>query len=440
MRRIGTWVIVLLVLVLAVWWPQRDGRRAARRVLAADESLQWYRGNIHTHTLWSDGDDYPEMVALWYRDRQYDFLCFTDHNTLLAGERWIDVEKSKGGRRAYDKLKARFRKRWVDERVSDDGKLEVQLKTFDQVSRRLSRPGKFLLIQGEEISDTFQNRPIHMNASNVKELLPPMGGESVYDVMQRNTDALIAQRERTNQPMLIHLNHPNFGFAVRAEDLMRVRGENFFEVYNGHPSVGNLGDALRPGTERIWDIILTFRIAELGLPVMYGLAVDDGHSYHDMPSRASEPGRGWVMVLADGLNPASLIDALERGRFFASSGVNLKQVVSSTDGLEIEVAAEPGIDYKIEFIGTRRGYPRESAPVLDAQGNEVWTTRKYSDQIGLVMKTVTGSSARYDFEPDDLYVRARITSSRRHPNPSAPGDFEQAWSQPVLGPAAPPAP
>ena len=30
--------------------------------------LQWYKGNIHTHTFWSDGDDFPEMVVDWYKN------------------------------------------------------------------------------------------------------------------------------------------------------------------------------------------------------------------------------------------------------------------------------------------------------------------------------------------------------------------------------------
>jgi hypothetical protein len=37
---------------------------------------------------------------------------------------------------------------------------------------------------------------------------------------------------------------------------------------------------------------------------------------------------------------------------------------------------------------------------------------------------------------DELYVRARVISSRLHPDPFAAGDMETAWVQPVLGPAA----
>jgi hypothetical protein len=149
-----------------------------------------------------------------------------------------------------------------------------------------------------------------LNATNLKELIPPLHGESVADTIQNNVNALVAQRERTGQTMMIHLNHPNFGYAVTAEDMMGLRGEKFFEVYNGHPGVHNKGDEVRASTDRIWDIVLAKRLGELNLPVMYGLANDDGHNYHNIPSRASEPGRGWVMVLADELSPEHLIYAM----------------------------------------------------------------------------------------------------------------------------------
>ena len=236
--------------------------------------------------------------------------------------------------------------------------------------------------------------------------------------------------------MMIHLNHPNFGYGVTAEDLMRIRGENFFEVYNGHPGVNNSGNKEHASTERIWDIINSFRLSELGLPPLFGLGTDDGHAYHKIPSRASEPGRGWVMVLSDNLTPESLIAAMEAGRFYASSGVTLERVSSSAEGLEVTVKADPNVKYTIEFIGTRRGFNTQSEPVLDKDGKEVRATRRYSDDIGQVLSRIESLSAKYDFKGDELYVRARITSSQKHPNPSELGEFERAWTQPAIGPAA----
>lgn len=428
-------VLVALLLLAVLELSGRTPAPANAQTLQADGPLKWYRGNMHTHSLWSDGDDYLESIALWYRERSYDFLVFTDHNVLADKERWIDVEKSKGKQQAFDKLRQKFPNDWVQERTTD-GKLETRLKTFREVADRFNEPGKYLLIQGEEVSDSFQKFPVHMNTSNVQELIVPRHGGSVAETIQNNTDALIAQRERTGQPMMIHLNHPNFGYGVTAEDLMRIRGENFFEVYNGHPGVNNSGNKEHASTERIWDIINTFRLSELKLPPLFGLGTDDGHAYHNIPSRASEPGRGWVMVLADSLTPERLIAALEAGRFYASSGVTLERVTSSSDGLDVAVKADPDVKYTIEFIGTRRGFDSKSDPVLDKDGKEIRATRRYSDDIGQVFCRIDGPTASYRFTGDELYARARITSSRQHPNPSEVGEFERAWTQPAIGPGS----
>jgi hypothetical protein len=416
----------------------RWGREAwtPAEVLAADNPFKWYRGNLHTHTLWSDGDDYPEMVALWYKDHGYDFLSFSDHNTLLKQERWIDVINNKGGQRAFDKLKARFPQDWIEERKNDKDRQEVRLKTLEEIAERIGSPGNFLLIQGEEISDQFQHVPIHMNATNLKDLIPPMGGESFRDVMQRNTDALVAQRERTGQPMLIHLNHPNFQFGITAEDLARVRGENFLEIYSGHTQVKNDGDEEHASAERIWDIILTQRIALLHMPLMWGLATDDGHDYHNIPSRDNEPGRGWIVVLARALSAAEIIKSMDRGWFYASTGVTVERFAVSRHGIEVRVRPQEGVEYTIDFIGTQSGFDRDSEPVLgELTGAPLRTTRQYSNDIGRILKTYTGTRAAYEFGTNDLYVRPRVTSTKKHPNPSTPGEYERAWCQPVRGPA-----
>ncbi len=409
----------------------------AADILAANENLQWRRGNMHTHSHWSDGDDYLEMIALWYRKHDYNFLVFTDHNVLANTERWIHVAKSKGGATAYGKLKVRFLHS-VQERITREGErdvLEVRLSTFQQVAEQFNNPGKFLLIQGEEISDRFDNLPIHLNVSNIVDVIPPMTGTSVYDTIQNNVRAAHAQRKQTGQPMIIHLNHPNFYYAVTAEDLARVVGERFFEVYNGHPNVHNSGDKSHVSADRIWDIVLTRRLAELHLPLMYGLATDDGHHYHNIPSRGSEPGRGWVMVLSNQLSADSLIEALEAGRFYASSGVTLKRVETSSEAYLVEVEPVDGETYTIEFIGTRKGYDASSQPILDKEGEEVHATRRYSPDVGETFAKVEGIQGVYRFEGNEIYVRARVTSSAKHPNPSELGDPQRAWCQPVIGPA-----
>lgn len=426
---------LVLAGLVALWLYSHESLPADADVLAAQPGHSaWYRGNLHAHSLWSDGDDYPEMVADTYRREGYHFLALTEHNTLQAGERWVDAIGNIGGAVALEKLEARFPSGWIQRREVD-GRGQIRLKRFDEVAAELAEPGRFLLLQGEEISDSAASASLHLNAINLARYLPPTGGSSVENVLQRNVDALTEQSARLLQPMLIHINHPNFLDALTAEDLMRIRGTGLFEVYNGHPLSLNQGRADRPSTERIWDIVLTWRIAALGLPLMYGVANDDSHQYHGIPSARAEPGRGWVMVLADDLSAASLIPAMQQGRFYASTGVQLTRVVQSSQGLRVEVAQQSGVDYLIEFIGTRRGFDTASELVVSRTGRQVYGTRRYSDEVGAILSSKNGSSAEYRFDDDDLYVRARITSNRRHPRPSQPQQFEQAWVQPVLGPA-----
>src|SRR5204863_3589304 len=187
--------------------------------------------------------------------------------------------------------------------------------------------GRFLMFPGEEISDWFEKKPIHHGALNLEKLIPPTGGDSVRDVLARTVRAVEEEERRSGRPLLVHLNHPNYEWSVTAEDLAHVLGERFFEVYNGHRLVHNEGDETRPGTERIWDLALTLRLAELGGEPLYALATDDAHDFHKTPW-VSNPGRGWIVVRAPSLETGELLAAMKRGDFYASSGVVLEDVAA----------------------------------------------------------------------------------------------------------------
>lgn len=394
-------------------------------------SMRWWKGNLHTHSLWSDGDDYPEMIAAWYKDRGYHFLAFSDHNVLLDGIRWFPIAPAgRGSGAVLDRYLARFGEAWVEQKVVD-GTNHVRLKPLAEFRTRLEETDRFLLIPSEEITDRHRVAPVHLNATNLRDYIAAQGGTNVLDVMQRNVNAVLEQRARTGQPMFPHVNHPNFVWGITAEELMRVEGERFFEVYNGHPSVRNEGDESHASVERMWDIVLTWRLGVLDLPVLYGLAVDDSHNYHTWESKQSNPGRGWVMVQAPHLTPEAIVHALEAGRFYASSGVALRSIRRVGTAWTIEIAPEPGVEYRTEFIGTRRGFDARSEPVRTAAGDPLRVTHRYSDDIGRTLATVHGPVATYSIQGDELYVRARVVSSKPKANPYLPGETEAAWVQPI---------
>ncbi len=387
--------------------------RAAAADAAADPTPRWWKGNLHTHTLWSDGNDYPEMAVQWYVDHGYDFLAISDHNVLNEGDRWIDAAKNRGGAVAFDKYLARFGDDWVETRETSG--TQIRLKPLYEYRPLFEQPGRFLLIPGEEISAKFEKAPVHLGAVNLRDVIKPIQGSSVLDVMQKNVDAVLEQRERTGIPMFPHINHPNFHYGIPVEDLARVRGEQFFEVYNGHPGVNNVGDADHIGTERMWDVALALRLGQLSLPVLYGIATDDAHAYHEFATGKSNPGQGWVMVRARRLTPESMIRAMEAGDFYASTGVVLDDVTFDGKTIEVRVAPRPGETTTISFIGTR-GTPGAAVP---------------DDAVGITLSESAGPVAKYTMKGDELYVRARIDSSIAKEIPTvAEQPNEQAWTQP----------
>jgi len=200
---------------------------------AQDAPLRWYKGNLHTHSLWSDGDEFPEMIGAWYKDRGYHFLALTDHNVLSKGDRWMKVQaavkRSDSG--LLDRYLGRFGDQWVQTRgAAGAADHEVRLKPLAEFRHLLEEPGRFLFIQAEEVSDRAEGKPIHINASNIAEVLAPAGGDTVREAIQNNLRAILAHGHEHGLEVLPHVNHPNFGYAITAEDVAAVVQERFFEV------------------------------------------------------------------------------------------------------------------------------------------------------------------------------------------------------------------
>jgi len=405
--------------------------------VSADEP-RWFKGNTHTHSLWSDGNDFPEMISAWYKDHGYDFLCMSDHNTLAEGEKWVaeaTIEKKKMtlGKKVLDKCKARYGDDWVTTRTDDKGAVEVKLKTLEEYRGKLEEPGRFLLVQAEEVSAGFAKSPIHINAINLTEAIQPVKDlVSIRETMRKNLQAIAEQAVRTGRPIMAHLNHPNFKWAVSAEDIAHVIEDKFFEVYNGHPSTYPEGDPLRAdtSTDRIWDIASTIRLVELKQPPLYALGTDDSHHYH---GGTATSGRGWVMVKADKLDANALVEAMQRGDFYASCGVTLEDVSfdKTTRKLSVKIKGEPGVKYVTEFRGTPKNYDRAVKEVTAPADDNYPVRLKHSEDVGKLLASSESLESSYQMTGEELYVRAIIISDKVMDNPATPGQLQKAWTQPV---------
>jgi hypothetical protein len=158
---------------------------------------------------------------------------------------------------------------------------------------------------------------------------------------------------------------------------------------------------------------------------MFGIAVDDSHQYHADSPKNSNPGRGWVMVQARKLTPEHIVHAMEDGDFYATTGVQLRSVKRTANKLEVRIDPENGVDYEIRFIGTKRdfvqGQGTDGKPNVDGA------------KIGRELTApVKGTKATYRLQPDDLYARALIISTKPKKNGLVTDEFERAWTQPAF--------
>ena len=308
---------------------------------AVNAQARWYRGNTHAHTINSDGDSAPDTVVRWYKEHFYHFIVISDHNSITPVEG----------------LNAVF-----------------------------AAPGRFLVLSGEEVTDRMGTTPVHLIGVGVREVVPPQGGPTIPEILSRDARAV---RAAGGVP---HINHPNFGWALSAEQIAAASDARHFEIWSGHPGVNVRGGGGSPSAEEIWDKILsTGRL-------IFGVAVDDSHAFKgEFSIWAVNPGRGWIVVRATELTAAAILAAFDRGDYYCSSGVEFKSYEANEREIRIELQQGTGSSaprYRTFFIG----------------------------KDGAVLKQDDSFTPSYQFQGNELYVRARIESSFGG----------MAWTQPIF--------
>jgi hypothetical protein len=292
---------------------------------AGGTDLRWVKGNTHAHTSNSDGNEVPRRVMRWYQDHGYHFLVITDHDMITET-------------------------RSLDSDPNDD----------------------FILIPGQEITLRVGDARTHVCALNPSRPAMAAVGKTVVETLQNEIDAA-----RT-VGALPQINHPNWKWSFGAEEMTALRDGRLFELLNVNRDSNNFAAGSRTGTEEIWD-----RLLSAG-KVMYGVASDDTHDYlGDFTSGKAYPGKGWVMVRVARLSAEDVCQALDKGDFYASTGVELDELTITE---------------------------REYALSIKPYGDTAYTTL-FIGRGGQVLKKADGLKASYAFRGDEAYVRAKVISS-----------------------------
>lgn len=320
-------VILLLLLVLTV----------ATDALAQPK-LRWFKGNTHTHTLNSDGDSTPDDVIKWYRGRGYNFLFLTDHEYIN------------------------------------------NVPTLNDV---LGRSDSFVVLSGQEVTDSFGGKPYHSNALGISKVIMPNKLPGAVQTLQKNIDDIVAAGG------VAQVNHPNFGWALTADHLIALKNYSLLEIHNGHPLVNNQGSLGFPSAEELWDKVLSSG------KVVYGVADDDSHYFKRIGDPAApQPGQGWIYVRAAELTEKAILDGLRNGRFYSSTGVELREYEAHDKQISVTINAVTNSKYKTVFIG----------------------------KDGKILSETAANPAIYQIKGNEGYVRAKVYES----------NGANAWTQPFF--------
>lgn len=457
----------------------QTGPENATRCESMRSVSEWYKGQTHSHTLWSDGTVFPDQAVERYKAKGYHFFAMTDHNVFAADvDHWIPVEGKEypvlnpmhinyQHKFANTNIVADYRKRFkYEERFNRDGSVkEIRAKTFRECARLYNEPGKFLLIPGCEASHAvaYSEGPanqVHCCYLGIEDLLDvhrqQNWGWTGYDIpLGQYIESLRRDAENKAKewsvPYQFTLCHPIWSwYDVSPEALIDAPDVRFFEVCN------NGGGKAPPempqngwDTDRFWDVVNAFR-ARRGQRLLLGTGSDDVHSYFDFGPGGCAAFDAWIRVNAAELTWPAIQKAMDAGDFVACEGLEPETVDfdSRTGTLNVSVAGEPGRTRTIRFIVSKKDFSEKPVKdfeifkgnsALDDKGKKVSSTRRirvYDEKIGMVVKTVTGNpgesvSASYTLADDDLYVRARFESdgdtvchSALHPKCPA------AWTQP----------
>lgn len=291
----------------------------------------WLKGNLHGHSIASDGQLPPEKVFEGYHRRGYDFFSLTDHDVY--------------GRYEYEGL---------------------------------------ILIPGFELSCFLHGKRVHLNFFQ-------KGKKSLFEHGQKfvieNHEQTMAFIKETQDDYLVMLNHPDWS-------LLEYRDVEDLDCFFGM-EVLNYGtewqDRIGEGSH-FWDAALRDGKRWWGVATddnHNGYLSSPGWPFDHVESDSFG---GWVMVKAENRSAEAITEALEKGFFYASGGPEIYDFSVSGEFVHVSCSPVSRIIFKgerrnlvrkiganlTEFIAPLRGN-KEFVRVecIDAQGNAAYSNPIY---------------------------------------------------------------
>lgn len=289
------------------------------------ENGNFYKANMHIHTTVSDGRLTPEQMKEEYQKRGYSIIAYTDHEVIVP-----------------------------QNHLSDENFLAITGYEISIIDCAPGKPFQYVDVYHmnlyardpeNDISSAFRMNSVWLKNSHVyvtEEM-------KKYDYPRRFTvecaNEVVANAEK--EGFFVCLNHPSWSINDYT-NYADIRGLWGVEVFN----TGGARSGFLDNTQAFEDLL---RQGENVFPI----AADDAHSLNDAFG-------GWLMVKAEDLQYKTVIDALERGDFYSSTGPEIKEITLEDGKLHVVTSEAAGIYVNTERRVTKSVNATKECPVTEA--------------------------------------------------------------------------
>ncbi len=282
----------------------------------------FYKANLHCHSNVDDGKLSPAELKERYQKLGYSVLALTDHETCFTHQELTD--ENFVVLTGYEMLTNQWDLPFSHSKTYHFNFIAKDPNNRWQIYNPKYRP-KVAKYADQIVCDGFEERE--------------------YDLEQMNR--IIARANEKG--FLVTYNHPIWSMQ-QASDYLGLKGIWAVEVFNsecyllGYDSETNhvYQEMLKEGNR------------------LFPIAVDDTHTPRAI-------GMGWIMIGAEKLDYRSVIAALERGDFYASTGPEIYSLTFDRNVLRVTCSDAATIHLQAHCRMGQRVIAQEGVPLCEAE-------------------------------------------------------------------------
>lgn len=312
-----------------------------------DGKKPYYKANLHSHTVISDGTKTPEELKQMYLQQGYSIVAYTDHNILLDHSDLCDENFL--ALNGYE----------VD--ITEEKDYAFDGKKTCHLCLVALRPDNLTQVCYHRSKYLFANAPQYRHLIRFDASRPDFVREYTPDCINR----IIVEGRAGG--FFVTYNHPTWSLET-LQEYGAYKGMNAMEIFNNSSFVGGFAEY----NEREYDDILR------GGERIFCIAADDNHNYE------SDSFGGFTMINAEALKYEAVGDALENGAFYASQGPMIHELWFEDGKMGIRCSDAERIVLSTGIRRAETAYPDGNGPL---------------------------NGAVFHVQPNDRYVRITVTDA-----------------------------